>query len=268
MTNSDITAAYYGVNPVSKIYLGDELVWPTTPPDPYLSMPLTFEILSAGTIVWRKRTIQAANKSIMYSMDGDTWTTITASNTAGTSFNVSAGDIVQFRGANNSYATSSVASVYFSGSTAVFNVYGNIMSLIYSTNYSTKTSFPISTSYNFCYMFGGTNIKSAENLRLPATSLADSCYQDMFRKSTIETAPELPANILAAGCYATMFADCTSLNNIRCLATNISATDCTSGWVTNVPGSVGTFVKHPNMSSWTRGVNGIPTGWTVEDATI
>ena len=27
MTNSDITAAYYGVNPVDKIYLGDELVW-------------------------------------------------------------------------------------------------------------------------------------------------------------------------------------------------------------------------------------------------
>lgn len=27
--------------------------------------------------------------------------------------------------------------------------------------------------------------------------------------------------------------------------------------------STGTFVKNPNMTSWTTGVNGIPRGWTV-----
>jgi hypothetical protein len=62
-----------------------------------------------------------------------------------------------------------------------------------------------------------------------------------------------------------MFNGCTSLNYIKCLATNISAVGCTTGWVTNVA-ATGTFVKDPSMSSWTTGTSGIPTNWTVEDA--
>ena len=33
----------------------------------------------------------------------------------------------------------------------------------------------------------------------------------------------------------------------------------------NCPLSTGTFVKNPNMASWTTGTSGIPTGWTVID---
>ena len=62
-----------------------------------------------------------------------------------------------------------------------------------------------------------------------------------------------------------MFYNCTNLNYIKCLATNISATVCTASWVIGVASS-GTFVKNPNMSSWTTGVNGIPYNWTVQDA--
>ena len=38
----------------------------------------------------------------------------------------------------------------------------------------------------------------------------------------------------------------------------------TSNWVTGVAAD-GIFVKDANMSSWTTGANGIPSGWTVID---
>ena len=100
---------------------------------------------------------------------------------------------------------------------------------------------------------------------LPATTLASNCYVNMFQGCTSLTkAPDLPATTLAEHCYQHMFEGCTSLNYIKCLATNISATDCTDDWVFKVT-STGTFVKAASMSSWTTGSNGIPTGWTVQN---
>ena len=49
------------------------------------------------------------------------------------------------------------------------------------------------------------------------------------------------------------------------LATDPSASDCSSNWVSGVA-SAGTFVKNPNMTTLPTGTNGIPEGWTVEDA--
>ena len=106
---------------------------------------------------------------------------------------------------------------------------------------------------------------SAENLILPATTLASGCYNNMFRDCTsLTTAPELPATKLADRCYQYMFSGCRSLNYIKCLATDISALRCTSNWVSNVA-STGTFVKAASMTSWTTGTSGIPTGWTVQN---
>jgi len=62
-----------------------------------------------------------------------------------------------------------------------------------------------------------------------------------------------------------MFDGCTSLNYIKCLATNISSSSCLNNWVNNVS-STGTFVKNASMSSWSTGSSGIPTDWTVQDA--
>ena len=85
----------------------------------------------------------------------------------------------------------------------------------------------------------------------------------MFKGCTsLTTAPELPATTLTTYCYQWMFQLCTNLNYIKCLATDISASNCTTGWVNNVA-STGTFVKAASMSSWTTGTNGIPEGWTV-----
>ena len=62
-----------------------------------------------------------------------------------------------------------------------------------------------------------------------------------------------------------MFDNCTSLNYIKCLATDIHARDSLTYWVKGVS-STATFVKNPNMQSWPTGDSGIPSGWTVQDA--
>jgi hypothetical protein len=62
-----------------------------------------------------------------------------------------------------------------------------------------------------------------------------------------------------------MFRNCTNLNKITMLATDVSATACLTNWVSGVA-SKGTFVKHIDMNSLPSGDNGIPTGWTIENA--
>ena len=136
------------------------------------------------------------------------------------------------------------------------------------TSLTTAPALPATTLANYCYsymFYGCTSLTTAPEL--PATTLSDYCYQNMFFGCTsLKTAPSLPASTLANGCYSYMFSICTSLNSIKCLATNISARNCTNGWVKNVA-STGKFVKHPNMTGWKTGINGIPSGWTVEDYT-
>ena len=137
------------------------------------------------------------------------------------------------------------------------------------TSLTTAPTLPATTLTSSCYnsMFNGcTGLTTAPEL--PATTLTNSCYGGMFSGCTgLTTAPELPATTLAYSCYQNMFDGCSSLNYIKCLATTISATSCLSDWVSGVA-SIGTFVKAANMTSWTTGTSGIPSGWTIETATV
>ena len=132
---------------------------------------------------------------------------------------------------------------------------------------TTAPELPATTVGYNCYemmFFGCTSLTAAP--ALPAITLAERCYEDMFNSCTsLTTAPELPATTLASYCYINMFYGCTSLNYIKCLATDISVSGCTSDWVNGVA-STGTFVKNPNMTGWTTDNNGIPSGWTIQDA--
>jgi hypothetical protein len=88
----------------------------------------------------------------------------------------------------------------------------------------------------------------------------------MFKDCTsLTTAPELPATTLMDHCYREMFNGCKKLNYIKMLATNISASYCLNNWVKNVA-STGTFVKNSTMTTLPTGTSGIPSGWTVVDA--
>jgi hypothetical protein len=81
--------------------------------------------------------------------------------------------------------------------------------------------------------------------------------------TSLTNAPDLPATTLASNCYEYMFQGCSNLNYIKCLATDMSATNCTKNWVDGVA-KTGVFVKDIN-TSWTVGISGIPFGWDVID---
>lgn len=325
----------------------DRIDWNSKEIVDYTTEYLTFNILSAGTINWTASD-SSVTKTIDYKLNNGEWASVT-SNTGSSAptITVNSGDKLQLRGNNaayGGYSNSSYKYNSFSGSTALFEAEGNIMSLIYGDDF--KNNLTISSTYAFTSLFSEcTNLVSAENLvlpattltnncysnmfrdckslttapalpattlanycyehmfdgctklitapsilpattlnwycyqymfqdctslttapALPATTLTDSCYESMFRGCTsLKTAPELPATKLAGFCYEYMFLGCTKLNYIKCLATNISARDCTYSWVYGVA-STGTFVKASSMTSWTTGTSGIPSGWTVQDA--
>ena len=135
------------------------------------------------------------------------------------------------------------------------------------TSLTTAPALPATTLANYCYdtmFYGCTGLTTAPEL--PATTLAQGCYNSMFNGCTsLTTAPVLPATNLIKFCYNGMFSNCTNLNYIKCLATDISASKCLQNWTKSVA-ATGTFVKDTNMPSWTTGTDGIPSGWTVQDA--
>jgi hypothetical protein len=135
------------------------------------------------------------------------------------------------------------------------------------TSLTTAPELPATSLSGSCYEFmfaGCTSLTQAPSI-LPATTLYSSCYQWMFKGCTsLTTAPELPAPTLANSSYAAMFQGCTSLNYVKCLAT--TGFNQAPGWLSGVS-PTGTFVKHPN-ATWTTGGDGIPDGWTVQDATV
>lgn len=249
---------------------------------------LTFRVLTDGTIMWNSIG-SGQEKTIQYSKNDGAWTMITA-NTA-TTISVNAGDVVRFMGNNNTYAKDKSNYSGFEGGTASFDIEGNIMSLVYGTNFVGQTA--LTGTYNFCSIFKLANCVSAENLVLPSTTLTNYCYRAMFsRCTTLEVAPALPATTLAQGCYwymfeacsitdapellaetlvrecyGYMFTGCRSLNHIKCMAiSGFNAASGRTGWVQNVASS-GTFVKDASVSTstWTVGNNGIPTNWLVYD---
>ena len=127
-------------------------------------------------------------------------------------------------------------------------------------------ALPATQLASYCYntMFGEcySLIRAPE---LPATYLAESCYYEMFYNClSLTQAPELPATQLAESCYKGMFIRCPKLNYVKCLATDISGTECTFNWLLDVSMN-GTFVKDKSMKDWEIGPSGIPQGWTIKD---
>ena len=276
--------AKYGELTVSAIKKGFQSAAPTPPTE----KPLTFDIISSGTIYW-KTTDNSFTKTISYSKDnGLTWNSITPTE-SGTSISVESGDEIMFRGNNSAYSNGMSNYNNFSSSAGTkFNVRGNIMSLIDENNYTGITSIssdcfwylfmgctglvsaeklllPITTLANSCYIgmfMGCTSLTTAP--ALPATTLAPYCYRNMFEGCTSLTkAPELPAQLLVNSCYEYMFYNCTSLNYIKCLENGRDGGRATNDWVRGVA-ATGTFIKKPN-TTWSTGNSGIPTGWTVLD---
>ena len=109
-----------------------------------------------------------------------------------------------------------------------------------------------------------TGLTSVDKDFLPATTLAPSCYRGMFQNTRFSTAPDLKAETLVSECYRFMFNGCSSLTNVKCLATSNLGNGYTTNWLGNVPNtSTCTFVR-AGTATWTRDAHGIPSKWTVD----
>ena len=235
-------------------------------------------------------TVSFSRNDIEYSLDKKRWKTLPAGVSSPT---INAGEKIYFKASGlvpmQDWDEGNVGIGTFS-CTGKCNVGGNIMSLLYGDDFVGQTS--LKGTYQFYKLFNNnTKIVDASQLVLPATTLAEQCYSSMFSGCTslttapelpattlanycygymfyictsLTTAPELPATTLAECCYRYMFDGCSKLNHITMLATNISASNCLSDWVSGVA-STGTFIKNPNMTSLPTGTSGIPSGWTVQN---
>lgn len=112
----------------------------------------------------------------------------------------------------------------------------------------------------YCYMFG--NCISLQNApKLPSIVLAESCYAYMFYNCiSLKTAPELWGVTLTPACYTGMFKGCYKLNYIKCLARDLSASNCLYNWVDDVA-PIGTFIKWQNIVWPENSTSGIPKDW-------
>ena len=145
------------------------------------------------------------------------------------------------------------------------------------TSLTTAPKLPATTLASYCYyrMFSDcTSLTTAPEI--PATTSNSYCCGYMFLNCTsLTSAPLIAATALTNYCYQYMFSGCSSLNYIKCLASSgITNTGSLTNWVNGVAPS-GTFVKSPNATTGSTGtstrwaypsVNGIPNGWTIENA--
>lgn len=135
------------------------------------------------------------------------------------------------------------------------------------TGLTIAPALPATTLADYCYsdMFNGCSSLTTA-CELPAVTLKESCYDSMFSGCTsLTTAPALPATALVDYCYWAMFRGCTSLSSVVCLATDISATDCTVDWLDGVAAE-GIFTAADKTVAWKAdNTEGIPSGWTREN---
>ena len=138
------------------------------------------------------------------------------------------------------------------------------------TSLTTAPELPATILAESCYgsmFYGCTSLVNVPELH--ATTLAKQCCQSMFEGCTsLVKAPTLPATTLVERCYQYIFQGCRSLNYIKAMFTTTPSNSYTYSWVSNVAAS-GTFVKN-SAATWNpeevRGVNGVPTNWTVQTA--
>jgi hypothetical protein len=220
-----------------------------------------FTLVADAACVFKFTTATGCKFSKMqYSTNGgSSWSNYSS----GMQKSLSKGQSIQYSFTITSASTYGIGT--FSGSSS-YHVEGNARSLWAGSAFTNSVAMQV--NYQLWGLFKDqTNLQSAENLVLPSTALKYYCYQNMFSGCTnMTTAPELPAATLVKSCYKGMFSLCSKLNNIRCYATNKSATGCTSNWVSGVASS-GTFTKAAGISptTWGRGNSGIPNNWTVKD---
>jgi len=194
------------------------------PPESYPE-PLTLECFDrSGCYV----TVSNAPNGLQYTTDGGT----TWINYSKRIYLDIIGKKVSFRGTGTQTTATNYMNIKCDGDCYI---YGNIMSLL-SNDFATLRELPYSNTFQNLFM-DNRHITHMEgkDLVLPATKLKNNCYYQMFK-------------------------GCTNLNYVKCLATDISANNCTTNWLQSVA-KKGTFVRAEGVSWPIDSNNGIPYGW-------
>lgn len=222
-----VSKFYLGGSDDVQIFLGTTKLYPNAIKD-YLrtvargSGTITLTIGSAVTT--------SDMASIAYSTNGTSWstqnnvddTTITAS------VNVSSGDTVYWKGVGTRTAiaapslASGVSKATIFSSDVNFDVEGNAMSILFDDNFEDE-EFDSGSTYHLTGLFyKNTHLINASGMTLPASTLYDNDYNDMFNAcSGLTSAPSiLSATTIGASSYKRMFQGCKSLT----AAPQISAT--------------------------------------------
>ena len=197
------------------------------PPHDYSQDYFTMVVTSGGDITWTGST--TANPLYYSKNNGENWTIANSS----TTISVVEGDKVLWKGTPTPREYYGIGK--FSGDTNVrYSVEGNAMSLLFGNDFKGQISLSGKDFALLDLFHGNTNVTSAENLLLPATTLAFHCYTSMFSNCTnLTAAPELPATTLAYACYNQMFSKCTSLTAAPELPATTLTESCYRGMFSN-----------------------------------
>ena len=161
-----------------------------------------------------------SGSKVYYSTDFEqTWNELNGTITA--NYN----DNILFKGELTASGNNGIGHFTTSGS---FNVYGNIMSLIYGNSFSAQTA--LKSDYNFKGLFeGNSGLTKANELVLPSTTLRPYCYTNMFKNCvSLHDGCELRAMSLAEGCYSYMFYGCYEMYEMQDLPATTLAVACYS----------------------------------------
>jgi len=244
--------------------------------------PLTLVAQADGKItVTFNNGITLAN-DIKYTINGGAEQTIAKNTTGAYDITVKKGDVVQLYSLNTSLGGSSTVAGARGTTRAVDDgakyinirpsmkteIYGNVMSLLKGKD-NLESATAIEAKNAFYGLFAGADklVNNTERLLvLPATTLTEGCYQDMFNGCKgIEKAPELPAPKLEKNCYQEMFYDCAKLNHVKCLASDIKAENSTKDWLGKAgTEATGEKVLETLVPMTANSDDGVPTSWTAQ----
>ena len=264
-----------GVSPTGTFYTNADANWPTGPsgiPEGWtrvneevptvddLTKPLTFRATQDSSAVKLTKNGTVSGEFQTSRDGGNTWTDYTI----GTDITLNNGDEVSFRTSADRTSEQTSQNYFGFQMTGKIEAWHNVMSLYRTNDFATYNAV---LGYSFYRLFRDcTSLTKAP--KLPATILADSCYNSMFKGCTSLTeVPVLPAtdfisldgSIDASNCYESMFWGCTSLTeapelpatklNIRCYYNMFY--DCTS--LTKAPALPATILEESCYESMFSG---------------
>ena len=162
-------------------------------------------------------------QNVSYRKNNGEWTTtINTENEVIITVSVAANDIIEWKGTGIAVAAGgSLTTSSKFGGTVQFNVYGNVMSILWGDDFIGQTQFPNTSRQRVMQgLFYQSSVVDASNLVLPATHLSNThTYMGMFSECTSLVYPpaELPepeSSVTLELTYISMFNNCSSM--IRC----------------------------------------------------